>query len=236
MEKPQTPAEFFSAGWQAYRAIVEHDYLWHNLANHALRQEIDRRFGPQTPVSFLDLACGDAASTSRVLRERPLKRYVGVDQSEPALAAAAENVRRLGTEATLVTADFVEYLEATREQFDVIYIGLSAHHLGGPGLPRFFAAVRRCLTPKGILLAFEPFTLPDESRDDHVERLCAIIDHFWVKMTPDQRGQVAAHIRASDYPIAEAKWNSLAVAAGLSPAVVAMRTPDRISQLVAHTL
>lgn len=228
-------AKFFSAGWQAYEAIVVYDYLWHNLANQALLEQIARRFGPTTPVSFLDLACGDAASTSRVLRDRPLKRYVGVDQSTPALASAARNVERLRTETSLVTADYVEYLETARERFDVIYIGLSAHHLGVPGLPRFFAAARRRLADNGVLVAFEPFTLPDETRDEHVERLCKIIEHFWIKMTPEHRGQVSAHIRASDYPIPQSKWDELAVAAGLSPALVAMQTPDRISQVVVHT-
>lgn len=226
--------EFFSAGWEAYRAIVEHDYLWHVMANDALRRTIDDRFGSQTPIRFLDLACGDADSTTRMLKDRAISRYVGVDQSAPALKTAADNVQQLRCEVELVPTDFVAYLETTQEGFDVIYIGLSAHHLGEAGLPRFFTAVRRCLTPSGFFAAFEPFTLPDETRDEHVERLCAIIDQFWVKMTPTQRASVSAHIRASDHPIALERWNALAVSAGLRPAEAPMKSPDRVSQLVVH--
>ena len=46
----------------------------------------------------------------------------------------------------------------------MIYVGLSAHHLGEVGLPRFFTAVRQCLAPGGVFAAYEPFLLPDEVR------------------------------------------------------------------------
>jgi cyclopropane fatty-acyl-phospholipid synthase-like methyltransferase len=236
MQSSQTPAEFFSSGWQAYRATVEHDYLWHALMTDGLRKQIDSRFGAAAPIRFLDLACGDAVSTTRVLKDRPLARYVGVDQSAPALATAATNVKHLHTEVELVTADYVDYVESATEKFDVIYVGLSAHHLGEPGLPRFLAGVRKCLTPNGIFAAFEPFTLPDETRQEHVERICAIIGQFWTNMNPDYCRQVSSHIRACDFPISLERWNTIARQAGLSAASVAVRTPDRLSQLVVHEI
>lgn len=226
--------DLFSAAWAAYRAVVEHDYLWHRMAGAALRWLIDRRFGPDAPVRFLDLACGDAGPACQLLAGRPLAGYVGVDRSGPALAAAAANVRELGAAAELVAADFVDYLEGAAERFDVVYVGLSAHHLGEDRLPRLFAAVRRCLTPGGLFAAYEPFTLPDETRDEHVERLCAVMDHFWVKMSADQRGLVMDHIRANDLPVPLTRWESLAAAAGLGPARVPMKSPDRLCLLVAH--
>ncbi len=182
------PAEtdFFATAWAAYQVVVEHDYLWHAMVNEALRKLMDERFGSQMPIRFLDLACGDAASTSRVLASRPMARYVGVDRSGQALAAAEANVKRLATNVELVATDYVEFLEQCGEQFDVIYVGLSSHHLKDVDLPRFFSAIRRCLAPNGIFAAYEPFTLPDETREMHIERLCAIVDQFWVQMTAEQ--------------------------------------------------
>jgi SAM-dependent methyltransferase len=234
---PNEPAEpdFFATRWTAYQAVVEHNYLWHSMVNVALARLIDERLG-QIPIRFLDLACGDAASTSNVLVDRRLARYVGVDRSLQALAAAKANVKNLAASSELITADYVDYLESCREQFDVIYVGLSSHHLDEAGLPRLFSAIRRCLAPNGFFAAFEPFTLPDETRAEHVERLCAIIDHWWVKMTLDQREEVKAHIRANDYPLPLDKWNAIATSVGLSPAHVAAKTPDRISMVVAHGL
>jgi SAM-dependent methyltransferase len=225
--------DFFATRWTAYQAVVEHDYLWHALVNDALAKLIDDRLG-KVPIRFLDLACGDAASTSRVLAKRTLARYVGVDRSLQALDAAKTNVKNLASSVELITADYVDYLERCREQFDVIYVGLSSHHLDDTGLPRLFSAIRRCLAPNGFFGAFEPFILPDETREEHIERLCAIIDHWWVKMKPEQRGEVKAHIRANDYPLPLETWNAIATKAGLSPAYVAAKTPDRISMVVAH--
>jgi SAM-dependent methyltransferase len=238
IEMTNRPAEpdFFATTWAVYEAVVEHDYLWHAMANDALRRLIDARFGAERPIRFLDLASGDSASTSRVLANRPLARYVGVDRSEQALAAAEAHVKRLNANVELIAADYVEFLEGCGEQFDVIYIGLSSHHLDEASLPRFFSAIRRCLAPNGFFAAYEPFTLPDETREEHIERLCAIIDHWWMKMTGEQRDGVKAHIRANDYPLPLARWNTLAEVAGFGRAFVATKTPDRISMLVAHGL
>jgi SAM-dependent methyltransferase len=227
-------ADFFAASWQAYRALVEHDYLWHAMAGAALRRIIDERFGPKTPVRFLDLACGDAFTTSRALTGRPLARYVGVDQSPPALAAAATNVQALAPSVALVPADFLDFPRATGESFDVIYVGLSAHHLAESGLRQFFTAIRGRLTPRGVFAAYEPFQMPGEVRQDYVDRFCTIADKLWIKMTVEERELVNAHVRASDYPVGMETWNALAASAGLAPATVAMRSPDCMCQLVVH--
>jgi SAM-dependent methyltransferase len=235
MSKQHTEPDFFATRWTAYQAVVEHDYLWHALVNEALGKLIDERLG-EVPIRFLDLACGDAASTSRILAKRKLARYVGVDRSLQALAAAKTNVKNLAASVELIAADYVDYLEGCREHFDVIYVGLSSHHLDEAGLPRLFAAIRRCFAANGFFAAYEPFTLPDETREQHIERLCTIIDHGWVKMTSDQREEVKAHIRANDYPLPIETWNLIAARAGLSPAYIAAKTPDRISMVVAHDL
>lgn len=183
---------------------------------------------------FLDLACGDSDTTARVLAGRELTRYVGVDRSAAALREAGPNVANLTGPTELVEADFVEFLETCPERFDVIYVGLSAHHLGDEGLPRFFAGVARCLAPGGVFAAYEPFTLPDETRADTVERICAMALHFFTAMTPAQRQQVVEHVRGNDNPVSLATWAALATAAGLSPPTRVARSPDRLYELVAH--
>lgn len=229
------PAErdFFATTWQTYQTVVEHDYLWHAMAGEALRKIIDQSFRDR-PIRFLDLACGDAASTSRVLADHPLAKYIGVDRSRQALTAADQHVKAFGAKVDLVEADYVDFLARCDETFDVIYVGLSSHHLDDAGLPRMFAGVRRCLAKNGVFAAFEPFLLSDEIREDHIERLCTIIDHWWVKMSTQQLEGIKAHIRANDHPIPIDRWNAMANDAGLGPASIAMKTPDRISMLVVH--
>ena len=116
-----------------------------------------------------------------------MAKYVGVDRSPQALAAAAPRVANLGPRAELVTADFVDFLEVCDDRFDVIYVGLSAHHLRNAGLRRFFPAIGRRLAPFGLFAAYEPFTLPDETRDEHIDRFCQIVDHYWLDMPAEHR-------------------------------------------------
>jgi SAM-dependent methyltransferase len=229
-------ADLFMEGWAVYRAVIESDYLWHGMASQALGELIDEHFGGDVPIRFLDLACGDAETTSRLLRNRPNARYVGVDRSPQALAAATTRVANLGPRAELVTADFVDFLEAHDDQFDVIYVGFSAHHLREAGLRRFFAAIVRRLTPSGVFAAYEPFTLPDETRDEYIDRHCQMVDHYWLNISAEDRVACKTHIRENDYPIALRQWNLLASTAGLCPARTVLKTPDRLFQLVVHSL
>ena len=223
--------DFFRDAWAVYRLVVEHDYLWHSHAGRGLESLLPTG----RAVRFLDLACGDSDTTARVLAGRELTRYVGVDRSAAALREAGPNVSKLTGPAELVEADFVEFLESCPDTFDVIYIGLSAHHLGEAGLPRFFAGVAKCLAPGGVFAAYEPFTLPDETRADTVDRICAMALHFFAAMTPAQRQQVAEHVRGNDKPVSLATWDALATAAGLSPLTRVVRSPDRLYELVSHT-
>ena len=238
MTNPTNPAlvdDIFTASWAIYRAIIEYDYLWHRAIEAGMRKLLDERFPGSTPIRFLDLACGDAASTSLMLRGRNITRYVGVDRSEPALALAKEQVRELGGSTEVIVSDYVEFLEQCRDEFDVIYVGLSAHHLGEPRLPQLFHAARPRLSSNGIFAAYEPFTLPDETRDEHIDRLCTTVERFYVRMPMEQRQQVIDHVRGNDFPIALARWNEIAADAGFSPALRQVRTADRLYELVAHT-
>lgn len=223
--------DIFTAAWESYRTMVQCDYLWHSMVMDSLDTMLARF---SKPIRFLDLACGDAEQTTKLLQAKSISRYFGVDRSGPALAIAAKNVKRLATQVELVTADFVEFLEGTDERFEVIYVGLSAHHLGETGLPRFFKAVRRCLAPSGVFAAYEPFLLPDEVRKDYADRFCIIANKLWVGMSIEQRARVNAHVCEFDFPLTLTHWNDIARAAGLSNASILMKTPDRISMMVSH--
>ena len=56
-------------------------------------------------------------------------------------------------------------------------------------------------------------------------------------MWAEQRATLETHVRENDYyPIALRQWNLLASAGGFCPARTALKTPDRLYQLVAHSI
>lgn len=224
----------FTTGWMAYKAILEHDYLWHSLAAEALKQQLQSRFGTDREFSFLDLACGDACVTTGVLKEFPQVNYTGVDSSREALSEAEKYTAFLGTNRTLVAADFQGFLESDRTQFDVIYVGLVAHHLGADTLENFFSLVKKCLKPGGIFIAHETFHLDDETRDEHCGRLTQMIRKFWSKMPLEYQQNVMDHVNSSDFPVSLGVWNEKAIRAGLSPGNTLVKTPERLMLVVVH--
>lgn len=243
MTSPSNPADLFRQGWKNYRLILEYDYLWHQLAADALERLISNRFAHARHLRFLDLACGDAATTASVLNRfaassgqptHPTIEYLGVDDSPMALAEAARTEFVGGVETAFIESDFVEFLRTDDSRFDVIYVGMSAHHLGLARLREFFRGVRARLAPGGVFVAFETFCLPDESRDEHMARLHAIIRKFWTRMPQDARDHVIAHTAECDFPVTLADWNEAAKDACLKPGEFVLKSPDRISAMVVH--
>lgn len=226
--------DFFSRAWEIYRLTIDHNYLWHRQAAEALDDQLRSRFSGARPIRFLDLACGDAFMTSQILQNYSLDRYVGVDRSDAALGYAAEYLQKLAGPVALHNADFLEYLEQSPDDFDGIYVGLSAHHLDESQLARLFQAVQRHLRPGGLFAAYEPFLLPDETHRQHFERFCAFLERDFHSMNAEQKQDVADHVGTMDFPRLLSQWDRWAAAAGLSPALRAYRSPDRLYELVIY--
>jgi SAM-dependent methyltransferase len=228
------PDDFFTRAWAIYRLCVDQDYLWHGLLGQTLTRVLDSHFPADKPLRFLDLACGDASTTGKVLQGRPLSTYVGVDRSAVALGLAATNLAGLSAPVRLIEDDFVEYVQQSRETFDLIYLGLSAHHLDEPGLTRLFACVRSRLAEGGLFTAYEPFTLPDETHAEHFARFYEILNRDYTAMTPEQRAEVAQHVGTQDFPRTVSRWDELTAAAGFLPAQRVMKSPDRLYEMLAY--
>lgn len=243
MTTPENPADLFLQGWKNYQRILRHDYLWHGLANHALRRVLTSHFLVTDKLRFLDLACGDSAMTASVLSDIGGARvsagydpvyYVGVDSSPMALTSAERTDFGAGVRTSFLEADFVDFLRTGDSRFDVIYVGMSAHHLGPKRLPEFFAVVRSRLAPGGLFVAYEPFCLPDETRDEHIHRLHEIIRNFWIRLPTEGRDNVIAHTAECDFPVEIQQWNEATESAGLNPGRFAFRSPDRLYAMVVH--
>ena len=116
---------FFSQ-WDIYRLCIEHNTLHHREVGEILRRELLAR---TEPFTFLDLACGDAYLTAAALSGTKVSSYTGVDFSSPAIALAAEKTATLHHPRRFHEQDFTHFLSDNNETFDVIYLGLSLHHL-----------------------------------------------------------------------------------------------------------
>jgi SAM-dependent methyltransferase len=210
----------FFEGWNLYRRIVDHDYLHHLSAREALGSWLD---GFGRPFSFLDLGCGDAAFSSELLRGKPLLSYTGVDLSTVALNLAEQSTRDLKVPCNLVEGDFLANLSHLPGSYDIIYIGLSLHHLHQAQKASFFGELRAKLPPGGTLLVFDPILKPGESRESYMERWVDHARRFWKALTAEEVEKAVEHVTTSDYPEEVSELNRMALAAGFRPAEILLR-------------
>ncbi|MFN8660989.1 MAG: class I SAM-dependent methyltransferase [Thermomicrobiales bacterium] len=152
----------FQQAWHIYRVLVDENYLFHREAyaclHHILRAEIDR------PFHFLDVACGDATASVGALEGTAIAKYSGIDLSTAALALARQTLAALDCPVTLEQADFVERLPTWSVPVDVVWVGLSLHHLQAPEKLAVMRAIRAILPRDGRFLFYDNTSPDDEAR------------------------------------------------------------------------
>lgn len=208
--------ETFRHQWQAYSKLVDNDYFSHQAVRAVLHQELVAEIN--RPFRFLDLACGDARLTVAALQGTSVSHYHGIDLSAPALALAGQTVEALACPAELEEGDFVAAMRERPEPADVVWIGLSLHHLQTADKQVLMSAVRSVLHDDGRFLIFEPVRREGETRAAFLDRFEQTNASTWTALTPDERAAIMAHVRAADFPEPPSVWEQLGRDAGFSRA------------------
>ena len=95
---------------------------------------------------------------------------LGVDLSDAALRLAASTVERLPCAAELDERDFKDALEHMAEPVDVVWFGLSLHHLQRDDKLVVMRSIRRALRDDGLFVFYEPFLHEGEDRAGFMRR------------------------------------------------------------------
>jgi ubiquinone/menaquinone biosynthesis C-methylase UbiE len=224
---PSTVA-MFQQEWQTYRKMVENNFLFHREAygrlHTLLREEVAR------PFRFLDIACGDASASSGALRGTQVSHYHGIDFSAAALELAARALKDLDCEVTLEQGDFLELVPGRTASADIVWIGLSLHHLLGPAKLAFMREIRKVLTADGMFLIFENTSRDDEDRDAWLRRW-DLQKPVWTAYTEAEWTAMAAHVHAADFPEAATRWHVLGKEAGFREVRELYATPSDLFRM-----
>jgi ubiquinone/menaquinone biosynthesis C-methylase UbiE len=173
--------ELFTRDWQVYRKMIENDYLFHRGAYGRLHRVLVENVN--RPFDLLDIACGDASMTAGALGGTKIASYCGIDISRQALALAEGNLAALGCPIRLEESNFVEALAAWEENLDIVWIGLSLHHLRAPAKLQIMRRVRNLMVSDGWLLLYENASPDGESREGWLERW-DLQKSTWTAYTP----------------------------------------------------
>lgn len=206
--------------WSLYQTVVRENLMRHREVSSAIRQRLSDR---KVPVRVVDAGCGDGQLARMSLTGVPLRSYVGIDLSQPALDEALTNtfpgMRFDGCPVELRCGDLRDgVLAIPAASVDVLLAGYSLHHLQDQDKQDWLSDVTRVLAPHGEFLWADIVRQPGQSRDAYLAALEHSIRVQWTVLTADQIEDVVSHILSSDYP-ETADWMLAATSrAGLSTA------------------
>lgn len=226
--KPAAEQTVFQQQWQIYRTLVDENYLFHREAYACLHQVLAEQVA--RPFHFLDVACGDATASVGALTGTAVARYHGIDLSATALALARQSVAALACPATIEQADFGAALRAGTLRADVVWVGLSLHHLQTAEKLDVLRAVRRGLPDDGWLLIYENASPDGEDRAGWLRRWDDQRP-AWTAYTPEGWATITAHVHAADFPETDARWRALAEAAGFGEVTTLFVAPSNLFRL-----
>jgi hypothetical protein len=218
----------FQQEWRIYRTLVDENYLFHREAYACLRRILGE--GVRRPFRFLDVACGDATASVDALTGTAVTHYHGIDLSAAALGLARPALAALDCPVTLEHADYVEALRDWSGPADVIWIGLSLHHLRTAEKLEILRTIRAILADDGHLLLYEDTSPDGEDREGWLRRWDAQ-QPLWTAYTPEEWATITAHVHAADYPETASRWVSLAREAGFAEAREAFVAPSDLFRL-----
>ena len=219
---------FFQRQWRVYRKLVDNNYLFHREVYERLRNLLIEDVSE--PFCFLDVACGDASATVDALKKTQVSHYHGIDISRAALEMAAQTVRALSCPATLYRATSVQALEDWRNPVQVVWIGLSLHHLGTPGKLNVMQDVRRILGEQGVFVVYENTSPDGEDRDEWHHRWDLQKPH-WTAYTDEEWNAITAHVHAADIPETTTRWHQLGHEAGFSNVMEVFTAPSDLFRM-----
>src|SRR3954454_821220 len=205
--------EQFARDWRTYAKLVDHDYVFHREVYAMLHRVLAELAGP---FRFLDLACGDARGVVGALRGTAVAHYHGVDLSLPALEMARAAVEALGCPVELDHRDFVAAMADRPEPADVVWIGLSLHHLQPPDKLTILREARGVLGGQGQLLLYEPTCRDGEDRAGYLERFAGTHRPLWTALSDGEWTTILDHVTRCDFPETASGWPALGRAAGFA--------------------
>ena len=202
---PSTLA-IFQRDWALYRKMVDNNFLFHREAYarlHAFLLEDVAR-----PFRFVDIACGDAGGSASALRGTQVAAYRGIDFSQYALELAAKALEELGCPVSLEEGDYLELVGSRPRSADVIWMGLSLHHLRAPQKLKFMRSIREELADGGCFVIYENTSPDGEDRENWLRRW-DLLRPFWTAYSEEEFDTMRDHVRAADFPETDAGWRAL---------------------------
>ena len=224
----------FFDDWGLYWRVVEYDCAGHKEIYGRLNSFLKQHF-PE-PFNIIDFGCGDASYMVRGLAGTRVRKYLGVDISEVALGLARENLEGLGYETGFIRGDYFQIAREKELGADVIWIGLSFHHLSSGQKREVLGEFRSILGNAGYLLIFEPMLRGGETREEFLRRFEKLCRTEWIRLSPQEREATIEHVISADFPESIETLKKMALENGFSTVRSLCRAGHELFELVCFSV
>jgi SAM-dependent methyltransferase len=218
----------FNRQLATYRKITRENLMYHREVYDILRGVLIAE--APVPFRFLDVACGDASASAAMLQGTAIAYYHGIDLSALSLQIAGETLRSLPCPVDLHCRDFVEALGTWAAPIDIVWIGMSLHHLQSAGKRRLMEDVRSALGEPGIFLIWEPTYLDGEDRTAWLDRFSTLRPQ-WAVLSDEEFAEMESHMLAADFPETAEGWKTMGLQAGFGRAAEVFVMPNRMGRV-----
>jgi len=199
--------------WQAYKKLVDNDYMYHSEFFGCLAEEISKRF--DQPVDILDIGCGDAAPLKKWLSRVDINHYTGIDEAVNALAQAEENLLSTGIPHRLYPGELTDVLPGIDDRFDIIIMSFFLHHFESPERKTMvLEQCRKRLKPNGFVAIVDVVNEPGESREHYLGRCDKRIRSVYKTLNPEEIDILLTHIWKLDFPESLSSYKQIGNQAG----------------------
>jgi hypothetical protein len=223
------PQAYFEDKLSSYQRIVHANLMFHREVYGLLRKILITE--ASRPFSLIDVACGDAAAMAQALTGLDIGRYDGIDLSPASLVDAKSALAQFPCPVTLHCRDFVDALDGWERTADVVWIGMSLHHLQTEQKGALMRTIRRIVGNRGLFLIWEPTLAPGESRNQWCERFSALRP-AWAQISDAEFSAMEAHVRAADFPETAETWRALGTAAGFRAPEHLLEVPNGLATVL----
>ena len=207
----QSLLNFFDESLSIYNKIVDNNYMRHNEIYSILKNlAIDFN----SPLSFLDLGCGDARFLAKSLPNKIEINYLGIDLSQPSLEKAKNNLSSLQGNQRFIEADFSDILpqliNSKSNLFDIVFSSFAIHHLNFEAKERLFNNIYKLLSARGIFIMVDSFCQEGENKNDFLQRFFEDIDRNWKQLNDREKSLTKEHMYLQDWPETQTTIEKLA--------------------------
>lgn len=195
----QSAADFFNENWNDYKSFVMENRMCHremlSLLNQFLQENTNKR-----PFTFVDVGCGDGSIIYPILRNKPLKRYIGIDIAEHILKQAPSNLLHLNCDKLFILDNMISAIGNLNYSVDIIYTSHVLNHLSLHEKRDFIGRCFDKLEPNGFLVMVEGILEEHNTREQLLARVEETYKNLYPEMTAAHLDRLMIHHRTRIFP------------------------------------